>query len=133
MTDTWYAVIDANNNLISTGTVVADADTLTANGYSAITLTSDPTGQAWDPVNKVFNPAPAPQNSYPTWQWFARFTPQEIAAVRASTDVNVQAYLFQLSVTSQVVPQSAQVQQGLAYCVSIGLLTQDRATIIGAN
>jgi hypothetical protein len=130
---TWYAVIDASDNLISTGETVADTATLSAAGYTALTLAADPTGQVWNPSTQTFSAPPAPQNSYPTWTWLQRFTPAEIAAIRASTDQQVQAFLFMLQFTETVTPLDPVIQGGLEYVGSLGLLTAPRVAIIGVN
>ena len=130
---TWYAIIDANSNLVSTGEVVADAATLAAQGLSAITLAADPTGQVWNPSTKTFSAPPAKLNSYPKLTFIQRFTAAEFMALKQSTDVNVQFFLYQVENTNTVTPQDPTVQAGLNYIVSVGLLTAARAAVIGAN
>lgn len=129
---TWYAVIDGAHNLISVGETVADAGTLAAKGYTAIPLPSNPTGQIWNPTTLTFS-QPVVWNSYDTADWVGRFTPAEVAAVRGSADLDVQAFLYRLQFAPSVQPQSPIIQQGLAVLVQLGLLTADRAAIIGAN
>ncbi len=130
---TWYAVIDANSNLVSTGETVADSATLSAKGLSAITLASDPTGQVWNPSTKTFSAPPPKLNSYPKITFIQRFTAAEFMGLKQSTDVNVQFFLYQVENAATVTPQDSTVQPGLNYLVSIGLLTAARAAVIGAN
>lgn len=130
---TWYAIIDASNNLVSTGEVIADPTTLSAKGLSSVTLASNPTGQVWNPTTKTFSPLAASLNSYPKLAFIQRFTAAEFMGLKQSADVNVQFFLYQVENTATVTPQDATVQAGLNYVVSVGLLTAARAAAIGAN
>lgn len=130
---TWYAVWDSTGALVSVGTVLADPATLAAKGLAYKALTGDPTGQVWDPINRVFNPAPPIATAITTWQFIQRFTPTEFAAIEASTDAQARMFLLMLQTSTQIVLSDAVVQGGLQYLVSIGLLTSDRAATIGAH
>lgn len=134
-TTIWYAVIDAASNLISTGTSVADPATLAARGYTAITLTSNPTGQVWNPTTKTFSaPTPPPNPSKITVLAFVkRFTPAEYGAIAASTDPQVMMFMLELQHApgGMIDLTNTDVTSGLAYLVSVNLLTQARATTIG--
>lgn len=130
---TWYAVVDGSGTLISTGTVTAPKAQLDARGYTLITLPGDPTGQVWNSTSKTFSPAPPPNTVLPTWQWIQRFTALEFAGIKASADPMVQQFLLMIQTSPTITPQTQIIQQGLAYLVSLTLLTSDRATAIGAN
>ncbi|WP_428492177.1 hypothetical protein [Rhodopila sp.] len=132
-TATWYAIVDASGDLISTGTAIADSATLAAKGYTALQLAGSPAGQVWNTATKSFGPPPAPVTVLSTWQWVQRFTPAEYAAIAGSTDAQVKMFLLMLSTAATVKPADPVVQQGLAYLVSINLLTSARAAVIGAN
>jgi len=132
---TWYAVVDANGNLISTGTTVADAATLSAQGYSAITLTADPAGQVWNATTRTFSAPPTPPNptKITVLAFIKRFVPTEYAAIAASTDPQVMMFMLELQhAPSGIIDLTdTDVTNGLAYLVSVNLLTQARATAIG--
>jgi hypothetical protein len=133
MPDTWYAVLDGAGHLVSVGTTVADDATLAAAGYTKTTLASDPTGMVWDPGTGEFVAAPAPLASIPTWQFIGRFTPTEYAAIEASTDPQVRQFMTMLFTAAITQPGLTAVQNGIAYLVSMNLLTSDRAATIGAH
>ena len=129
----WYAVTDAEGKLLSTGTVIDDPASYAERGLTVTTLDSDPIGKVWNEASKTFQDAPPTQNSYATVDWVSRFTPTEYMAFRNSTDPNIQYFMYLVDHAQTVTPQGQQVQQGLAYAVQIGLLTADRAAVIGAN
>lgn len=135
MSDTqpWYAVVDGKGNLVSTGTSVADAATLAASGYTAITLASDPTGQVWNPSTKTFSPAPPKPTILDPWMFVQRFTPQEYSAVAGSTDPIVRQFLLMVTVAKQIDVGDATVQGGIQYLATTGLITSARAAVIGAQ
>jgi hypothetical protein len=132
---TWYAVYQLEDGRLVSGTgdptKVASPAVLAARGYGVADLPDGSQNGIWDPVNHVFNPAPAGTN-YDTWQWIALFTPAEIAAIRASTDQTVQSFLYQLSFAPTVFTGMPEIVSGLAYLVSVNLLTAARAAVIGA-
>lgn len=129
----WYAIVDLSGNLISTGTVIATPEELAAQNYRAILLQGDPTGLLWDKDTETFVQPPVPNTVLPKVQFIQRFTAAEFAAIRASTDEQVQFFVYQLDNSTLIEPQAAAVQGPLAYLVQIGLLTQARADVIGAN
>ena len=67
-------------------------------------------------------------------EFLRRFTVQERVAARtlAATDPVVYDFLDLLSAALNVVPTDPDVQMGLGYLVSVGVLTADRAREIGA-
>lgn len=93
--ETWYAIVDGNGNLASIGTVIASAAELTAAGYTAVQVASDPRGQVWNPTTRTFAAPPNP-SVIPTLSFIKRFTPTEYAAVYASTDPNVGMFRLEL-------------------------------------
>lgn len=133
MADTWYAVVDGAGNLVSTGTTVADGTTLAANGYTAITLSENPTGMVWSATTRTFSAAPAKPTVLTTWQFVQRFTPQEYATIEASTDPVVRQFLLMVSVAQSIVIADTVVQEGIAYLAGSDLITSDRASVIGAQ
>lgn len=66
--------------------------------------------------------------------FLARFTSDERIAVRtaAKTDGVVEDFMELLKITDVIHPNHAMAQQGLAYLTSIGVLTSERAELIGA-
>lgn len=63
----------------------------------------------------------------------ARFTAQEFSACQESNDALVRQLMFRLVIRRDPLDLTGTtVQQGLAYLVSIGLLTSQRAAAIGA-
>ena len=129
----WYAIVDGDGDLISTGTVIATPEELAAQGYHALLLPGDPNGLLWDKATQSFVAPPIPNTILPKITFIQRFTAAEFAAIRASTDPEVQFFMYQLDNATTVEPQGADVQGALAYLVQIGLLTQARADVIGAN
>lgn len=67
-------------------------------------------------------------------EFLRRFTVQERVAARglAATDPVVFDFLDLLSAALNVVPTDSDVQMGLGYLVSVGVLTAERAREIGA-
>lgn len=131
--DTWYAVVDGSGDLISTGTSVADNTTLAAAGYSVITLASNPTGQVWNPSTRTFSAPPPPPPVIDPWVFVQRFTPQEFAAIEASTDPVVRQFLLMLQVAKTINLSDTVVRGGIQYLVGADLITSARATVIGAQ
>lgn len=58
MADQWFAIYDADGVLISTGTVIADAETLAKKGYTAKALPADfrQGDGEWDQAKREFVP-----------------------------------------------------------------------------
>jgi len=133
MADQWYAIVDSNGVLISTGTVIASQEELNLNRYHAIPIAGNPSGLIWDIDTQSFVYPPIPNTILPKVQFIQRFTAQEFAGIRASTDDQVQFFVYQLDNSTLIEPQAPQVQEPLAYLVQVGLLTQERADVIGAN
>jgi len=133
MLDQWYAIVDINGELISTGTVIATDEELNENGYHKIPIAGNPVGLIWDINTQSFVDPPIPNTILPKVQFIQRFTPSEFAAIRSSSDEQVQFFVYQLDNSTMIEPQAAAVQGPLAYFVQIGLLTQARADVIGAN
>ena len=129
---TWFAVVDGSGNLVSTGTVVADAVALAAAGLTAVQLANDPSGQAWDPATKTFSPVPPKPKPLSVWQFVQRFTPDEFGAVDASNDHQTRQFLLMLTVAQSISTSDPVVQGGLQYLVKKGILTAARAATIGA-
>lgn len=129
----WFAIVDANGDLISTGTVIATQQELDERGYHSIPLSYDPNGMIWDKATQSFIAPPIPNSIIPKITFIQRFTAQEFMEIRASTDPEVQFFMYQLDNATTVEPQGADVHGALAYLVQIKLLTQARADVIGAN
>lgn len=131
--DPWYAIVDGSGVLVSTGTVIADAEQLAANGLTAIKIDGPPGDREWDVATRAFRaPAPAP-TVLSRLGFVQRFTASEFMAIKNSHDVNVQFFLYQLENAETVMPSHTIVQQGIAYLTGLGLLTSERATLIGAE
>lgn len=128
----WYAVFDSNGTLVSSGSVVADDEALNAQGYTKVELMEDPTGKIWNPDEGQFEPPPPPIAYIATWKWIQRFTAEEFAGINASADPLVKMFLMMLNTTAQLNVADPVVQNGLAYLVYLGLLSGDRAAVIGA-
>jgi len=129
---TWFAVVDGSGNLVSTGTLVADAVTLAAAGYTAVQLANDPSGQAWNPATKTFSPVQPTPRPLSVWQFVQRFTPDEFGAVDSSNDHQTRQFLLMLTVAQSISTSDPVVQGALQYLVKKGILTADRAATIGA-
>jgi hypothetical protein len=112
---------------------VGPADHLAAKGLAVLTgqLPRDATHD-WDPGTRSVVTVTAPEvpRWIPAYDFVLAFTAIEYAAIKASGDATIQHFLFALSLAQQVDMNSATIRQGVGYCVSIGLLTQDRATAI---
>jgi hypothetical protein len=132
MPDTWYAVLDADGHLVSTGTVVADDATLASRGYTKQALDSNPTGRVWHPETGMFTDAPVPLKAIPTWEYISRFTAAEYADIEGSADAQVRMIMTMLLTTPTVRVGHPQIQASLGYLVSLGLITPQRAAVIGA-
>ena len=112
---------------------VADAATLAANGLASVSgLPALGPTVAWNPSTKTTMTVTAPvaPNNITTYQFILLFTPAEHAAIVASTDQKVQQFLMATTVTQQINLNDPIIQGGIAYLVSLGLLTQANATLI---
>lgn len=117
--------------------LVATDDVLAANGLALTSgLAIDPT-HAWDPVTKtiIVVIAPVIPRQVQPQDFVLAFTPQEFVAIKSSVDPAVQQFMFATQVSPLIDMNSKVVANGLAYLVSIGLLTADRpaAIISGAG
>lgn len=67
-------------------------------------------------------------------EFLARFTGAERIAVRtaAKTDGVIEDFMELLKITDVIHPNHPMAQQGLSYLVSLGILTTERAEVIGA-
>ena len=61
------------------------------------------------------------------------FTPQETAAIRASTDAITQQFLLAIEASSEVNLGDIRVIHGLAYMTAVGLLAEGRSAQILSN
>lgn len=131
MADTWYAVFDRSGTLISTGTVVADNETLAAQGYHAVQLSVDPTGLVWNSSEQNFT-APPMSPMITSLAFIKRFTISEYQSIYASTDPSVALFRLELDHApgGMVDLSNPDVQSGVQYLASKGLLTADRASAI---
>ncbi len=77
--------------------------------------------------------APTPVNLVASFDFVMAFTATELAAIRASSDNNVQQFLFALQVTGGVNLNHATISNSLTYLVNHALLTAPRATAILAT
>jgi hypothetical protein len=116
---------------------VADPATLAANGLASVSgLPALGPTVAWNPSTKTTQTvaAPTPALNVTAAQFVMLFTPAETAAIRASTDPNVQHWLFALSVSPLVnLNDTTVIQPGLQYLVAQNLITSARMAQIVAN
>lgn len=115
---------------------VAPDEVLAARGLAAVRgLPPLDETHAWDASTKTVIEVTAPSTPklIPTFEFILSFTAAENAAIRASSDPNVQHLLFALTVAQQIDLNSTTIEQGVGYLAAIGLLTQDRAAAILAG
>lgn len=115
---------------------LADNATLVANGFTAVDgLAPLDSTHAWDAATHtvITVTAPTPANVIATFDFIMAFTATELAAIRASSDNNVQQFLFAMQVTQGVNLNAGTIQNALTYLVNHSLLTQPRATAILAT
>ncbi len=109
---------------------------LTANGFTAVD-SLPPLGPtvAWDaPTHTTVTVVPpTPPNLLNTFDFIMAFTANELAAIRASSDNNVQQFLFAMQVTQGINLNHDTIKNSLTYLVNHALLTQPRATAILAT
>lgn len=129
----WFAIVNSSGELVSTGTVVADDAELAERGLSKIALDGEPGHRVWDVITQSFVEPPAPPTVLTRLEFIWRFQPAEFMAIKSSLNPNIQFFLYQLESAQEVHPSHPTVQQGLQYLVSIGLLTAERAAVIGAE
>jgi hypothetical protein len=112
---------------------VAPADVLAANGLTAVSgLPPLDATHVWDPVTKTVLTVAAPvlPNEVKTADWIMQFTPAEHQVIDASTDAAVRQFLFALQCAPTIDLNNPMIGNGLAYLVSLSLLTEDRATAL---
>lgn len=117
------------------GGQIAPPSVLTANGLAAVSgqpAQNPSTGMLWDPgtLTIVQGIAPVVANYVTPAAWIMQFTPAEFAAIKASSDPLVQQFLFALTAGPTLNLNNPLVTNGLAYLVSVNLLTQPRATAL---
>ena len=120
---------------------------LTSNGSGIVRsdgaiIPSDPNNtdwqayQAWLAAGNTPTPAPVPAPVPPQFtflQFLALFTTSEQAGIVDSTDTQVRLFLLMAAGASFISLADPKTAQGLAYLVSINLLTQTRETAILAS
>lgn len=116
---------------------LADNATLTANGFSAVDGLAplDSTHQ-WDPTTKtvIVVTAPTPPNVLAVYDFIMAFTAAELANIRAaSSDNNIQQWLYALECTQGVNLNAGSINTALNYLVTHSFLTQARANAILAT
>src|SRR5271156_4506631 len=86
----------------------------------------------WSPtqLTVVTQAAPVLPIWIPTYQFIMLFTPAEHASISASSDPKVTQFMRAMSVSQQINLNDPLVQGGVAYLVTINLLTQTNATLI---
>lgn len=80
--------------------------------------------------------APQPRRVGPVAEFRELFSPTALAALEAKvlTDTNIRGFYFQALASDSVNLDSPNVAAGLAYSVSIGVMTEEEKTaILGAN
>ena len=119
---------------------VADAQTLAANGFTAVSgLPALDLTYAWQtsPPGVITVTAPVAPINIATGTWLLRFTPQEFAGIMASTDPIVQQFIYALNHTLQIDLADSTVVNAVGYLatypVNAPLLLSSRvAAILGA-
>ncbi len=109
---------------------------LTANGFTAVGgLPPLDDTHAWDaPTHTVVVVvAPTPPNVVNTFDFIMAFTAAELAAIRASSNNNIQQFLFAMQVTQGVNINHTTIKNSLTFLVNQSLLTQPRADAILAS
>lgn len=125
----WYYIYQTSNGQLISETSVQP--TSLPAGMAYVTESTRQNGNVWNPSTLTFSPPPnSPVMS--TLDFLNRFTSTERQAIRASTDVNVQDFLWMLQF-----PQGQNVDltnptliAGMDYLVSVNLLTATRQTAI---
>jgi hypothetical protein len=114
---------------------LAPTATLTAAGLTAVDSLPALNGtHAWDaPTHTVVVVAAPPVTRFlSVYAWILRFTPAEIAAIRASSDSVVQYFLFvlPLALNQMVDLNDPGLATFMARLVTLTLLTPARSTVI---
>ena len=131
----WYAVY-----VISSGALVNITQTPSASGYlaslglAAVQIGSAPpaSNSVWNATSKTFvnNVANATLSRL---AFLSLFTQPIRTAIRTSSDVIVQDFLFLLEMSTDIQLNNPVLAQGVDYLVSIGLLTQAQANSVLAG
>ena len=128
-----FAVYEtATGRLVSTGTVVAADEELTARGMSKLEVES--ADGVWNPETLAFDPAPPTPIRITSVDFIQRFTVQERLTLRAAEKTNpvLNDFMELLRLSGGFDIPSEEVTQGLGFLVSQGLLTPQRAAVIGS-
>jgi len=117
--------------------LLASNAVLAANGHTAVdSLPPLDSTHQWDPGTHtvIVVTAPTPANLVNTYDFIMAFTPAELANIRgATTDNNIQQFLFAMEVTQGVNLNHNTNINALQYLVNHGFLTQARANAILAT
>lgn len=126
----YYAQVDATGVAYAVSeladTVIAD-DLIPLSSLDSLVLGMKRVGDTWEAV---------PDNSTPTitpFTFLRRFTAPERVAIRASANPYVVDFMDLLNKATEVLQSDPDVQGGMAYLVSLGLLSQARADEILAG
>ena len=109
---------------------VAPPEVLSANGLAMVAgLPPLDATHVWNAASKTIDTVTAPvlPNNVTTAAWIMQFTPQEYAAIKASTDPAVAQFLFAVTSAMTLNLNNPIVVNGLQYLVSLNLLTPVRA------
>ena len=128
----YYAVYNTkDNSLFSTGSSVADP---LPEGFAVLEVSEeDVRTKQWDPATLSFIPRPpATINSFSPWGFRRRFTFDERVAIdtAALTNPIVRTILEDMRSAGSVELNDPDLQQGLGGLVALGLLTQERMTVL---
>lgn len=131
----WYAIHDADGNLRSVGTVLADDATLAAKGLTKRLLPGQLNGKIWNPATRDFDITPP--SAVPVWtrfEFLSRFTAEERIAMRNLRKTNgaLDDFMAMVETAGELRADHPMITQGLAYLVARGWLTKVRADEIGA-
>lgn len=126
----WFAEYDT-----STGALHAEGHgggpAQPAEGRSVRTYDGGRPVGSWDPIAHDYDGVPVGPLMLSARDFLRLFTAQERIAIRTSADQGVQDFIFLLEVEPMVNLRSPDVAAGLAYFVSLGLITEARAQEIG--
>jgi hypothetical protein len=109
---------------------VASATDLTKAGLAVVDkLPALDDSHVWNAETKTVDilDVPVPKSTpIATGAWLLRFTPDEVQAIRTSTDIIVQKLVFTLSHTIQIDLAHPDVIGGINYMVGVKLLSSER-------
>lgn len=115
---------------------LASSEDLAAAGNTAVGgLPPLDQSHAWDPTQKtvVVVTPPTPANLLNSFDFIMAFTAAELAAIRGSSDNNIQQFLYAMEVTQGINLNHATIKNSVQYLVNHSLLTQARANTILAT